>query len=82
MKASEFLKDKRVTYIEYIDNRIINVVIGNEVFGLKVDTSGIPAGTPLTRSADFSIENDILTVSTLSLDLTTVKMLGFGEIEE
>lgn len=76
MTAKEFLTDKTLTAIEVVDNLILNLVIDESTWGLDVDTSNIQSGTPLNRTIDFTIENDILKSNDISLDLNTTNMLG------
>jgi hypothetical protein len=80
MKAKEFLNKKTLTAVETVNNLIINLVIEKTVYGLKVDTSSISSGTKLTRTNQFKIQNDILTVGTISVNLATTDML-FGDTE-
>jgi hypothetical protein len=80
MKAKEFLNKKTLTAVETVNNLIINLVVDKTVYGLKIDTSSIPSGTKLTRTNQFKIQNDILTVSTISVNLATTDML-FGDTE-
>ena len=77
MKAKEFLADKTLAAVETVESIIINLVVEEGVYGLAVDTSGIQAGTPLTRTTGFSVVDDVLTADGLTLDLATTKMLGF-----
>jgi len=76
MKAKEFLNKKTLTAVETVDSLIINLVIEKTVYGLKVDTSSILSGTKLTRTNQFKIQNDILTVGSISVNLATTDMLG------
>ena len=76
MTAKEFLQDKTLIAIEVVDNLILNLVIEESIWGLDVDTSNIQSGTPLIRTIDFTIENDILKSNDISLDLNTTNMLG------
>jgi hypothetical protein len=76
MKAKEFLNGKTLTAVETVNNLIINLVIEETLYGLKIDTSSILSGTKLTRINQFEIQNDILTVGTISVDLTTTDMLA------
>jgi hypothetical protein len=75
MTAKQFLEGKTLTAVETVDSLILNLVIGEEVHGLEVDTSQIIGGTPLTRTNNFTITNDILTVDSLTLDLSLTDML-------
>ena len=78
MTLNEFLKDKTLTAVELIDfdyNQIINVYVDGAGYGLNIDTSNIPAGTPLTRTTDFTLDEDILSVSDFSINTNDIEML-------
>jgi len=78
MTLNEFLKDKTLTAVELIDfdyNQIINVYIEGACYGLAIDTSNIPAGTPLTYTTDFTLDGDILSVSDFSINTNDIEML-------
>lgn len=75
MKAKEFLDKKTLVAVETVDNLILNLVIDNTVYGLKVDTSSVEAGTKLQRTSNFKIKNDILTANSVSVNLATTDML-------
>ena len=47
----------------------------NICYGLNIDTSNIPAGTPLEYRTDFILENDILSISDVSINTNDVEML-------
>jgi hypothetical protein len=79
MTAKEFLEDKNLTSVETVENLIINLVINESVHGMEIDTSEVQQGTPLNRTDDFQIEDDILTTGELSLDLSVTNMLGKRE---
>jgi hypothetical protein len=79
MTLKEFLQDKTLTAVELIDfdyNQIINVYVDAACYGLAIDTSNIPAGTPLTYTVDFTLDEDILSVSDFSININDVEMLG------
>ena len=76
MTIKEFLVDKTLTAVETVDNLIINLVCGDEISGINVDTSNIPSGTLTTRRTDFTLINDILSVDSISVDTQTTDMLG------
>ena len=76
MTIKEFLVDKTLTAVETVDNLIINLVCGEAISGIKVDTSNIPSGTLTTRRNDFTLINDILSVDNISVDTQTTDMLG------
>ena len=78
MTLNELLKDKTLTAVELIDfdyNQIINIYIGEACYGLAIDTSNIPAGTPLTYTTDFTLDGDILSASDFSINTNDVEML-------
>jgi hypothetical protein len=78
MTLNEFLKDKTLTAVELVDfdyNQIINVYINETGYGLAIDTSNIPSGTPLTYTTDFTLDGDILSVSDFSINTNDVNML-------
>jgi hypothetical protein len=78
MTLNEFLKDKTLSAVEMIDfeyNQIINVYVDEMGYGLAIDTSNIPAGTPLTYTTDFTLDEDILSVSDFSINTNDIEML-------
>lgn len=78
MTLKEFLKDKTLTAVDLIDfdyNQIINVYVEGACYGLNIDTSNIPCGTPLEYRTDFTLNGDILSVSDVSIDINTIEML-------
>jgi hypothetical protein len=78
MTLKEFLQDKTLTAVELIDfdyNQIINVYVDGAGYGLAIDTSNIPSGTPLTYTTDFTLDGDTLSVSDFSININDVEML-------
>lgn len=78
MTLKEFLQDKTLTAVELIDfdyNQIINVYVDGAGYGLKADTSNIPAGTPLEYRTDFTLNEDMLSVSDISININDIEML-------
>ena len=78
MTLKEFLQDKTLTAVELVDfdyNQIINVYVDGAGYGLKIDTSNIPAGTPLDYRTDFTLDGDTLSVSAVSINTHDVDML-------
>jgi hypothetical protein len=53
----------------------LNVIVGSVTYGLDVDTSNIQNGTRLETVSEYTLENDILTVSGLSLNTNDVDIL-------
>jgi hypothetical protein len=78
MTAKELLQGKTLTEIETIENQIFNLIVGESVYGINIDTSSIPAGIKLSRTSDFTIENDVITFGNLSLELESVNVLEFS----
>jgi hypothetical protein len=76
MTIKEFLEDKTLTAVETVDNLIINLVCGESLYGINVDTSNIPSGTLTIRRTDYTLINDILSVDTISINTETTNMLG------
>jgi hypothetical protein len=76
MTIKEFLVDKTLTAVETVDNLIINLVCGESITGINVDTSNIPSGTLTTRRNDFTLINDILSVDSISVNIEKTDMLG------
>jgi len=75
MTIQEFLNENTLSAIEKTDTLIINLVVGESTYGLDVDTSSIEAGTPLIRTTNFQIDENLLVSEELSLDITTTNML-------
>jgi hypothetical protein len=78
MTLKEFLQDKTLSAVELIDfdyNQVINVYVDGAGYGLAIDTSNIPAGTPLIYTTDFTLEGDILSVSDFSINTNDIDML-------
>lgn len=80
MTAKEFLEEKTLTAVETVGTLVINLVLGEAVYGMNVNTSKIKKGTLLTRTEDFVIEDDILTANGMSIDLSKTNMLGGRQI--
>ena len=76
MTIKEFLVDKTLTAVETVDNLIINLVCGESITGINVDTSNIPSGTLTTKRNDFTLINDILSVDSISVNIEKTDMLG------
>lgn len=77
MTLKEFLTDKTITAVEITEqyNLIFNVYVEGACYGLNIDNSNVPDGTPLYMREDFTLENDILSVAGISIDTTTTEML-------
>jgi hypothetical protein len=78
LTLKQFIFGKRITAIDTVDgfDLIINVYVDDACHGLNVDLSNVPGGTSLTKREDFTIEGDILSVDTISLDMAKTEMLG------
>lgn len=75
MTIKEFLQDNTLTTVETVDNLIINLVCGELIYGIDVDTSNIPSGTLLVRRTDYTLIDNILSVDTISVNIETTNML-------
>lgn len=71
MTLREFSKENEITAFEIVSDIVLNVVAGDIIYGLNVDTSNIQAGTPLTRVEDFYFEEDYVIVDGIMLSLET-----------
>jgi hypothetical protein len=78
MTLKTFLNNNILTAVEIFDGYelIGNICIEDTIYGLRVDTSNIVAGTPLIHYTDFTLENDTLTVAGISINTNDVTMLG------
>lgn len=78
LTLKQFLFGKRITAIDLIDgcDLIINVYVDGACYGLNIDLSNVPAGTPLTTREDFEIAGDILSIDSISIDMSKTEMLG------
>ena len=76
MKLKNFLQENPQVSFEIIPNiLILNIIVGSVTYGLDVDTSNIQNGTRLETVSEYILENDILTVSGLSLNTNDVDIL-------
>ena len=77
MTLKEFLQDKILTSVEINEeySLIFNVYVEGVGYGLVIDSSNVPYGTPLYIREDFTLENDILSVAGISIDITQTNML-------
>ena len=77
MTLKEFLQDKILTSVEINEeySLIFNVYVEGAGYGLVIDSSNVPYGTPLYIREDFTLENDILSVAGISIDITQTNML-------
>jgi hypothetical protein len=76
MTLREFISENTVTSIQYVDDVIFNVICGDAVYGLDVDTSNIEGGTILLASTDFELTKNELIFGTITLDLDNTNLLG------
>lgn len=72
MTLRELLENEEVTAVEYAQDVIFSLVIGESLRGLPTDTSSVVGGTSLIRSENFEVTDTHLSVdegvATLSLD--------------
>lgn len=78
LTLKQFVFDKRITAIDTVDgfDLIINVYVDDACHGLNVDLSNVSGGTSLTKREDFTIEGNILSIDTISINMSTTEMLG------
>jgi hypothetical protein len=77
MTLKEFLETNTLSAVDVVDgfDLIINVYVEETIYGLKADTSNIPAGTSLTKREDFTLNGDILLVDNISIDISKTEIL-------
>lgn len=75
MTAKDYLEGKILTSIEIVKGRVINLITDENIMGLNVDTSDIEFGTPLVRSSNFELVDDMLKCDDLLVDLSLVNVL-------
>lgn len=77
LTLKQFIFGKRITAIDTVDgfDLIINVYVDDACYGLNVDLSNVPGGTPITTREDFTINGDTLSVDNISLDISKTEML-------
>jgi hypothetical protein len=77
MTLKEFLETNTITAVDTVDgfDLIINIYVEEVIYGLKIDTSNIPAGTLLTKREDFTLNGDTLSIDNISLDISKTEML-------
>lgn len=77
MTLKEFLESNTMTAVDVVEdyNLILNIYVEEALYGLDVDTSIIPSGTPLTKFEDFQLVGDILSVDDITIDTNNVNML-------
>lgn len=78
LTLKQFIFGKRITAIDTVDgfDLIINVYVDDACYGLNVDLSNVPGGTPITTREDFTIEGDTLSIDDITLDMSKIEMLG------
>jgi len=76
MTIKEFLQDNTLTAVETVDTLIINLVCGESLYGIDVDTSNIPSGTLTTRTTNFTLTDNTLSANGISVNTETTNMLG------
>jgi hypothetical protein len=76
MTIKEFLQDNTLSAVETVDNLIINLVCGESLYGIDVDTSNIPSGTLTTRTTNFTLTDNTLSANGISVNTETTNMLG------
>jgi len=75
MTSKDYLEGKILTSIEIVKGRIINLITDENIMGLNVDTSDIEFGTPLVRSSNFELVDNMLKYDDLLIDLSLVDVL-------
>jgi hypothetical protein len=74
MKLRDFIQQKNFTGFETVSNLILNVVVDEERYQLDTDTSQLQAGTQLSLVETFTIDGDLLTVDSITVNTTEVNV--------
>lgn len=74
----EFMQENQVTAFDVVNGIIINVVVGEAIYGLDVDTSNIVVGTKLIKTTEFIVDGDLLTINGESINTTQINVLDFN----
>jgi hypothetical protein len=77
MTIKQFLNEHTLDAVETVSGRILNIIVNSIPIGLDVNTDDIVSGTPLTRIDNFTINGDILTADSISIDMNSVNVVGF-----
>ena len=75
MTIKEYLEDKTLIAVEIVNSLIINLVTKEETQqGIEVDTSNIPAFTPLIRTENFILTDTELEANGIIIDINTTNI--------
>lgn len=75
MTVKEYLEGKVLTAVDTVDSVILNLVtMGKVEQGLEVDTSNIPAFTPLIRTENFILTDTELEANGIVIDINTTNI--------
>lgn len=76
MKLNQFMQENQVTGFEVLEDHLVfSVIVNNTAYALEIDTSSVASGTQLTRTGNFSVDGDILTVAGVTLNLAEVEII-------
>jgi hypothetical protein len=76
MNLKTFMQENSVTAFEVVkDTIVVNVMVGETPYGLRVDMSNIPFGTKLVRIENFTTNGDILTIDGLEINAEQTDIL-------
>lgn len=76
MKLNQFMQENKVTEFEVLENSLVfSAIVNSTAYSLETDTSRVASGIKLTRTSDFSIDGDILTVAGITLNLAEVEII-------
>ena len=76
MNLKQFMEENSVTAFEIVKGkRVINAIVDQTPYGLKVDMSDIPFATKLDRIDGFVKNGDIIIVDGIEIDSSTIELL-------
>jgi hypothetical protein len=76
MTVGEFLNQKTITAVETINTLIVNLVCGEELYGINVDLTHLLSGTAVNRTTTFHIIDGVLMTNGASVNLNDTEMLS------
>ena len=69
MTLKQIIEEKNVTGFETVQNLVLNVEVGEELYQLDVDTSNLEAGLLLEKHLNFIITDTMVIVNNIEVSL-------------
>ena len=75
MTLKDFIENNNIEGFELVEDVLMNVFSNGTPYGLDVDTSNIEAGTPLTYTDEYLLEDNMLYVNGIEYDTEIINLL-------